>query len=371
MHARYKLEVSKMMDKYSQKAGDNSLQLQAETITVVQGPIEEVVRAILGEREQRLLREYSAEAHDIVHRRLLEFATVFIPKIVKDNFVESLKDPSVQILLLEAQKTAASTERETDYELLAELLVHRIKDNSDRKVRAGISNAVKIVDEISYDSLLGLTVSYCFKFNPTAGSIIDGLVTLNSFFGTIIYADLPIGEDWLDHLDTLNAVRIINFATKKGIDQFYPEALSGYIDVGIKIDSDCHIKAQTLIKENNLPANILVHHELREGYLRIPITNREGIEQLIITKQPLLEKVPLSLSQKQAVIDIYSLYEKNEQFKQEHISKFMKLWNDQPNLKTFKEWWDKIPVAFSITSIGRALAQANAQRCYPDIPKIY
>ena len=39
------------------------------------------------------------------------FANDLIPRLVKNNLLEELKDPSIQILLLEAQKSAASTER--------------------------------------------------------------------------------------------------------------------------------------------------------------------------------------------------------------------------------------------------------------------
>lgn len=51
-----------------------------------------------------------------------------MPKIVQiDGALEKFAEPSFQFLLTEAHKTAASTERKADYELLSELLVHRIQ----------------------------------------------------------------------------------------------------------------------------------------------------------------------------------------------------------------------------------------------------
>ncbi len=59
-----------------------------------------------------------------------------------------------QLLLVEAQKAAASTERVADYDLLSELLIHRFEKGENRVMRAGISRAVEIVDKISDDAML-------------------------------------------------------------------------------------------------------------------------------------------------------------------------------------------------------------------------
>lgn len=61
------------------------------------------------------------------------------------------------MLLVDAQKVAA-TERSVDYDLLSELLVHRIEKGNDRHTRTGIHRAVEIVEDISNEALLGLTV---------------------------------------------------------------------------------------------------------------------------------------------------------------------------------------------------------------------
>jgi len=67
-------------------------------------------------------------------------------------------DPSFQFLLVEAQKTAASTDRTTDYDILSELLAFRARRLDDRNVRIGVKHAVKIIEDISNEALLGLTL---------------------------------------------------------------------------------------------------------------------------------------------------------------------------------------------------------------------
>src|SRR5699024_4872402 len=147
---------------------------------------------------------YTQEAREIAKERIDIFANDLIPKLVKNNLLEALKDPSIQILLSEAQKSAASTERIADYELLSELLIHRVKNGLNRNIWACIKRAVKIVDEITDESLLGVTVAYSvLQWIPASGNLYEGLNTLNTLFGKIIYEALPKGSEWIEHLDVL------------------------------------------------------------------------------------------------------------------------------------------------------------------------
>ena len=104
-------------------------------------------------------KDYTQEALAIANSRVAEFENQLLPKMeALDGALEAFADPSFQILLVEAQKTAASTERPADYALLSELLIHRFQKGENRIVRAGISRAIGIVDVISDDALLGLTI---------------------------------------------------------------------------------------------------------------------------------------------------------------------------------------------------------------------
>ena len=40
------------------------------------------------------------------------------------------------------------------------------------------------------------------------------------------------------------------------------------------------------------------------------------------------------------------------------------------SLATLKDWWDSIPSALRISSVGKRLANANARRLNPDLPDI-
>lgn len=359
-----------MFERQRQKAGDSSQQIQAETAVII-GIDEKRAREIVDEKIHEVIKGYSQEAHAIAERRIKLFGNDLIPKLVKASLLDELKDPSIQILLSETQKTAASTERLADYSLLSELLIHRVKKGNDRYVRAGISRAVKIVAEISDEALLGLTVSHSAFITPTTGNVEDGIKFLAHLFDKVLYDLLPTGNKWLEHLDILDALRVDYLTHLKKFDQFYSERLSGYIDVGIDKATEDYQTAIKHMKESNLPSDILCDHELRPGYARLRLANIDRLDLVTIPQQQLNGKIvqsPLSNEQKQTVRCIYGLYSTGPVYKKQNITRFFKLCDKYDSLKKLRNWWDySISRAFTITSVGKVLAHANAQRYYPTI----
>lgn len=368
-----------MANKQIQEAGDNSQQLQANNMIVNIGVDEKRAREIYQEMNLQLRKDYSQEALNIANSRVTEFENRLLPKMeAVEGALEAFADPSFQLLLVEAQKTAASTERPADYDLLSELLIHRFQKGDNRVTRAGISRAVEIVDEISDDALLGLTAFNAVTFfYPASGVIQKGLNTLNDLFGKIFYCNLPVGSDWLDHLDILDAIRVNNFGNLKTIEQYYSEILGGYIDVGIEKNTEDYNKAIELLKNNGLPQNILIDHELNNDFVRVILPNKDQINSLTLQHQIVnngqlsLIQIPLSTTQKDAIKSLYDLYRKEASLRQKNVKKFMEEWDKQQNLKTLREWWDKIGVSLQLTSVGKVLAHSNAQRCDKNLPPLY
>lgn len=339
---------------------------------------EKRAREIYQEMNLQLRKDYSQEALNIANSRVTEFENRLMPKMAQvDGALEAFADPSFQLLLVEAQKTAASSERPADYDLLSELLIHRFQKGANRIARAGISLAVEIVDKVSDEALLGLTVSHAVSsFMPVSGDIHQGLDVLNDLFGKIFYRELPEGHDWLDHLDILNAVRLTRFGGLKKTGQYYPEQLPGYVDVGVEKNSENYDRAIEILKNNNLPISIFVEHALNNEFCRVNVRSENSIDEISLVHQIDLGgrfiNVPQRLSeeQKQAVKSIYELYSKDGNIRSNNVNSLMREWDKRPNLKTLREWWDSIPISFNITSVGKVLAHSNAQRCDKNLPPL-
>jgi hypothetical protein len=367
-----------MMTRQSQKGGDSSTNIQTEQMIVHVGIDEKRAREVFQEMNLQLKKEYTQEALSVANARVSEFENNLMPKMEQvDGALEAFADPSFQLLLVEAQKTAASTERAEDYELLSELLIHRFKKGEDRIARAGISFAVEIVDKISNEALLGLTITHAvMSFLPLSGHINQGLDTLNDLFGKIISDRLPVGQDWIDHLDLLRAVRLNSLGTMKKIQQYYPEVLPGYVDVGIEKESENYTKAIEILNNNNLPTSLLVDHTFDNNYQRLQVPDRKNIDAIPLQQQLIHEGrlvvVPIKLTgdQVMAINSIYDLYSQDDNLKSNNVNSFMKEWDKRPSLKIIKEWWDNIPVSLTLTSVGKVLAHSNAQRCNKNLPPL-
>lgn len=196
----------------NQNAGDNSQQVQA-LVYINHGIDEKKVHEIFDERFNIVRKELTLEAQQCAYNRVQQFERALIFKMQQiDGALNMFADPAFQVLLTNAQKTAAVTERTNDYEILAELLACRVTKRESRKTRTGIDRAVEIVNQIDDDALCALTVVHAVQtYIPTSGIVREGLEALDDLFDRLMYMDLPDGDGWIEHLDILGAIRISPF----------------------------------------------------------------------------------------------------------------------------------------------------------------
>lgn len=357
------------INKQSQTAGDNSQQWQlgnVTNLTVVNGITEQRAREIFHEMNEIARRDYTSDAYEVALKRVTMFESLLMEKVQKvDGILEEFADPSFQYLLADAQRRAAASEREADYTTLTELLESRVKHKENRKIRAGISQAVRIVDEIDDDALCALTVYYFYKrIIPLAGICKDGLDCLEACAKKLLETNLPYGNTWLDHLELFNAIRRIYFTSQPKLEETLYRNLSGYICVGINKSSDIYTKAVDLLSKYELPANILVDHELLEGYVRIPVSCMDQLEKIRMDSgTSSIERQQIS-----ALSQIWSYYSKDKTLLEKVKKNFLSELQKRPTLNRIKMWWNSIPMEMEITQVGAVLAHANARRLDSSVP---
>lgn len=355
-----------MADKQSQKAGDNSQLVQAQVVYV--GIDEKRVREILDETLPIALQNFTDDANKTASQRSGKFGKKLIQRMVEENALTAFSDPAFQLLLIEAQKRAASTEREPDYDLLSEMMVHRFKKGSNRIVRAGISRAVEIVDQISDEALLGITVFHSLTyFVPTVGNLEQGLDILDDLFGKVIYSELPKNTDWLDHLDILDAVRISPIGSMKLLEDYWYEQFDGYLKNGIEENSEKHNEAKDILKAAKLGENCLVKNNYDEKYVKVEVLNKENINKLFVIDN-FGQRRKITDNETKALKKIYDLYDGKKMPKKDFIDEIEK----HPNLKTLRKWWNSLSKqSIQITSVGKVLAHSNAQRVDKNLPPLH
>ena len=378
MPFRFKLEESMIIgDRQTQRAGDNSQLMQAGIVNVYNGIDEKRAREICAETYAIARKDFTADAYACATERVQQFEEALLPKLQQiEGALNKFADPSFQFLLTSAQRTAAATERSSDYDMLSELLVCRITKGEYRKNRAGISRAVEIVDKVDDDALCALTVVHAVnKVLPSSGDINVGLQVLDNMFGKLMYTSLPNGEDWIEHLDILDAVRISSSSRFKKLDEYYSERLNGYSAAGICVASEEYHKAMELLASVNISPEILVPTELLDGYVRIPVVNRDAINDMSLRRcvnisgQCVEISAPATEAEKAVLFAVWDLYA-SEDAKEQAKSKFMVRWDSFSSLRILHQWWDALSPAFTITHVGTVLAHTNARRCDNTIPEL-
>lgn len=362
----------------SQSAGDNAQQIQAGTINIYQGITEERARELITEMSQKAISENTAEAFEVANQRMEQFANQLIPRIqqIEESF-NSFSDPSFQVLLRKAQLTAACTEREDDYKILSELLVHRVKNKANIKKKASISKAMEIVDQIDDDSLLALTVFQSMEnFVPTSGNISEGLQAISDLYEKFDLDKLPHDILWVDNLSILGAISVSSFGKLKKFEDYFSTSLPGYVCAGIKKDSDDYTKALEIMSTCGIGEGYFEENILLDGYVRLPVRNQKAIEDLLFdgyindNGKIILIKLPISKERFECLNTVFDMYSKDEDAITTAKSNFVKILHSYPAIHAAIEWWNSIPMAISLTSVGKVIGHTNAKAIDNTLPDL-
>lgn len=332
----------------------------------VVGITENDVREISYKTSSEICAQYATLSASLINSRLDSFEHLVFERLDKvEHSINSFGDPGFVWQYKQAQIQAAISGTESDYNLLCELLVRRTQKKEDKYNQTGIDGAIKIVDELSDSSLTALTILCCVIkcIRPTSFNVDEGLATIDKLYQSIIQqTPLPNGYNWMDQLDILRAIRINTLSQFPSFKEAVPQIFKNYIALGIKKGTEKYTKALDIQKALNI--NILQENQLNDNYVKLPF-QKDDISKLII--QPINLALSSIDSQLKEIFDLYD----TDTAEQEKLNSLL-----CNKLKTYhyislvSNWWDKIPHACEITSVGMAIAHANAKRCYSEFPDL-
>lgn len=350
----------------TQTAGDNAVQTQIENQTnnsstqvfnygASPSEVVSIATNVFNSMYAITAKNYAEIATATVNDRIEKFGYELFPRLEKvEGALAKFKDPKFEFLLRDAQVSAAKTDRQEDLGMLSELLACHVLKGENKKIDAGISHAIKIVDEIDNDALCALTIVCAFQFySPVSGIIKDGLKTLNELFGKLLYLPLPKGMDWLDHLDILGALRISSLKLRNP-KKFLCSKYGEYACTGLKKGSNEYNQACILLNDNKISQSVLVDNDCLNDYVRLNIVNVNDIKP----------------QYQECIKNIREMYTKDNTLINEVQNNFINLWDSYDNLKVIRNWLDTIPKGFEISYVGRVLAQTNAKRIAPTLPDL-
>ena len=99
--------------------------------------------------------------------------------------------------------------------------------------------------------------------------------------------------------------------------------------------------------------SIIVPHELHQGYFRLCIFSDNIIDFLTINKEGFSRG--LTLEEKTTIRKLYNMQTMDAQNSEEIDKNFVSLFKTFPKLKQFLEWWDNIPIPFTLTATANLI----------------
>lgn len=353
-----------MGTRQGQEGGDDSLQFQAgRDLIIEQNMPEGIARETMEASAQIALASFQ-RGQEVAYARMGQLEERVIASLSLNGTLGALADPAVQLTLRNAQVAAAATEREADYDLLAELLNARVAKPSDRPARAGINRATEIVGDLDIAALRGLTMAYiALSITPREGDPLAGVNKMGSIIGRMLEEGaLPSGMDWLEHLDILDAVRISAGQTFRTFDDYWPSRTPGYVCVGIsEEDLGGTSDPDQLIINAVGGTDLAVDHAYKPGYKRLSVPTLRELESRLDAN---------NASGKDELLRLGREHFKVEEVDVSASTAYMRDVRANDNLRQLEEWWTSLPTAFNVTVVGRVVANANARRLSEHVPEI-
>lgn len=154
------------MNKQNQKGGDNSTNIQAGEVTVVQGLDYPQVREVALDVFRSNFYELSGQARDIATERAEKITEEFLEKLQRENpeGFKKAEDPDFQYALFTVQKEYARTGDEDLGDLLVDLLVDRSKQEQRNILQIVLNESLNVAPKLTDDQLAALAVVFIFKY---------------------------------------------------------------------------------------------------------------------------------------------------------------------------------------------------------------
>ncbi|MEU1962701.1 LPO_1073/Vpar_1526 family protein [Nocardia sp. NPDC019304] len=352
-----------MASKSSQRAGDNSSQTYIENQYV--GVTEERATEIARVQAEIAVREkFVAEARLKASRRIESADRKIIAKLTALELLDIFGEPSFISAFQKAQISAAQTDRESDYDILANLLAERALSGVSA-AKAAIVRAIEIVDLVDEIALRGLTALWFIgSTTPSSKNPNVALQTLESSYSSLFPDSLPGGEWWIEHLDALNLVRKDRTLKFHEFLEFLLKQRPGWVCQGMTEDeiAEDSQKLAALIGVG-VDASLIIPHSYKDGYYRYDFQSKaQAIEH--IRKFFAAADLPLDEGKWPAIEKHFDMLDNVdaaciETMKTDIVDRL-------PAVARVSSWWDSLDKFVGVTHIGTALAYTNAKR-YDDL----
>ena len=334
------------MTKQTQKGGNQSTNIQAETVTISHGVSYDEARSIALDVFQNNFMKLSEKAYEIARRRAEEITEKFLSNLQENNErgIERAEDPDLQHALFNVQKDFARIGDRELGDLLVDLLVDRTKQNNRSILQIVLNEALLVAPKLTKDQLATLSVIFIFRncLLKNMGTIELFGKFLDDFLSPFIEV-LTKNSPCYQHLEFTGCGSISVGSTS--IQKILRSQYSGLFSKGFTQDD---IQKRNILTPNDSPIFIKCLHD--DSKLQMNAISEDNLRTIATSLKIEEEEV-------NKLLGLHKNFVMSEQEIKDFLIEF------RPYMrKVFDVWEGSFMKNLSLTSVGIAIAHANIKR---------
>lgn len=340
--------------KQVQKSGNNSTNIQANEVKIINGITYTEARQIAQEVFEANFYRLSEQAMQVAKARVNELMDYFLYELQKraPHALSSVLDPDMQFVLYTSLREYARAGDKDLGQLLVDILVDRAKNNERTLMQIVLNESLSVVPKLTIEQFDALSLIFLIKY--TKYSDMRNIQILSAYIDRyyVPFMDnLTKEPSYYQHLEYTGCGSIS--IGKTHIERVFRETYSGLFCRGFKKDEFLY----QIISGNTFSSEEINALEA----LFIPCLHNSNLYQLNAKDDEDLEELCTSMGISKENIakikDIYSKYLMSEQEVKEFLRKV------HPCMDKLFDYWDNSYMKnMVLTSVGIAIAHANIRR---------
>ena len=326
--------------------GDNTTNIQAEKVDIVQGLTYEQTKQVAADVFKANFYELAGEASSIAKLRAEQITEDFLSKLQVENpkGFHKAEDPDFQYALFTVQREYARNGDEDLGGLLVDLLVDRSKQDKRDILQIVLNESLSIAPKLTTDQLSALAVAFLFKYS------VNNNVRNHDSMGNYLdkhlapfVIDIPTNSTSYQHLEYAGCGTVS--MGEVSLEHIFATSYQGLFSQGFEISR---------IEKLDLSA---------ENYSRFFIqclNNPDKLQVNAISKDTLKKRLAnssVSENDKRKISSLFDTANMNDrQIKEKCIE--IRPYMEQ----VFDSWSNSELKNFSLTSVGIAIGHANIKR---------
>ncbi len=333
--------------------GNNSSNQQAHTINNYGLNYSDAKDMMLDIFETNFVR-LSESASQLALKRAEELTTQYLTKLKDENpeAIQTIEDPDMLYILLEAQKQYARNGEPILREMLVDLLVKRTEENDRTLKQIVLNESIITVPRLTNIQIDILTICFLitecrFDFIREVGDFIGFIDTfLASKFDDLGILEIPLSDSNIRHLEYVGCASIA--PSESSLSKIFRRNYRSIFTSEFNLD-------QLFVEEDF--KDILKEHFLSPSKEKTNLYHMRNLHYLDILQK--IQELGLDDTSSERIMNIREEFELTDDEIYEVLTKV-----DSRMIGLFNFWESSIISEMQLTSVGKAIAHTNICKVY-------